>query len=68
MIAIRSRNGIRPDSTVRIIASDADLYVAVIDEKIISKIGPRYDVGNLVPPNFHVATSGKDYCVWEKIQ
>ncbi|KAJ8618978.1 hypothetical protein MRB53_015164 [Persea americana] len=68
LIAIRSRNGIRPDSTVRVIASDADLYVAVIDEKIISKIGPRYDVGNLVPPNFHVATSGKDYCVWEKNQ
>lgn len=66
LVAIRSRNGIRPDSTCRIIASDADLYLAAIDEKIISKIGPRYDVGNLVPPGFHIVASGKDYAVWER--
>lgn len=47
-------------------ASDADLYVAMIDGKIMVKIGTRYDVGNLIPSNFKVATSGKDYCVWEK--
>lgn len=66
LIAIRSRNGIRPDSNCRIIASDADLYLAAIDEKIISKIGSRYDVGNLVPPGFHVSASGNNYAVWEK--
>jgi alpha-amylase len=66
LIAIRSRNGIRPTSSVRILASDADLYVAAIDEKIIAKIGPRYEVGNLVPPTFQLATSGNDYAVWEK--
>ncbi|XP_021831731.1 alpha-amylase-like [Prunus avium] len=66
LIAIRSRNGIKPDSTLRILASDADLYVAAIDEKIIAKIGSRYDVGNLVPPTYQIATSGKDYAVWEK--
>ncbi|KAL5705734.1 alpha-amylase [Ranunculus cassubicifolius] len=66
LAAIRSRNGITPNSSVHIIASDADLYIAAIDEKIIVKIGSRYDVGNLVPPNFKVVTSGKDYALWEK--
>ncbi|KAK3028283.1 hypothetical protein RJ639_037460 [Escallonia herrerae] len=64
--AIRTRNGIRATSLVQIMASDPDLYVAMIDGKIIAKIGARYDVGNLVPPNFQIATRGKDYCVWEK--
>ncbi|KAI5314609.1 hypothetical protein L3X38_043785 [Prunus dulcis] len=66
LIAIRSRNRIKPDSALRILACDADLYVAAIDEKIIAKIGSRYDVGNLVPPTYQNATSGKDYAVWEK--
>ncbi|KAJ0980987.1 hypothetical protein J5N97_009242 [Dioscorea zingiberensis] len=66
LTTIRSRNGINPRSKVRIIAADSDLYLAAIDEKIISKIGPRYDVGNLVPSNFKIAASGDDYCVWEK--
>ncbi|XP_062158534.1 alpha-amylase-like [Alnus glutinosa] len=66
LVAIRLRNGINSRSTVQIIASDADLYVAGIDDKIFMKIGPRFEVGNLVPSNFHVATSGQDYAVWEK--
>ncbi|CBI32414.3 alpha-amylase [Vitis vinifera] len=67
LIIIRSRNRIKPNSAVRILASDSDLYVAAIDGKIIVKIGPRFDVGNLVPKSFKkIATSGKDYCVWEK--
>ncbi|XP_039127119.1 LOW QUALITY PROTEIN: alpha-amylase isozyme 3C-like [Dioscorea cayenensis subsp. rotundata] len=63
---IRFRNGINPRSKTRIITSDGNLYLAAIDEKIITKIGSRYDVGNLVPSNFRIATSGNDYCVWEK--
>jgi alpha-amylase len=66
LVAIRLRNGINSRSTVQITASDADLYVAGIDDKIFMKIGPRVEVGNLVPSNFHVATSGQDYAVWEK--
>lgn len=66
VIAIRNRNGIKPTSSLRILASDSDLYVAAVDEKIIVKIGPRYDVGNLVPSGYRIATSGNDYCVWEK--
>ncbi|KAF5195475.1 Alpha-amylase [Thalictrum thalictroides] len=66
LVAIRFRNGIKPDSTLRIIAADADLYVAAIDEKIIAKIGSKSDVGNLVPQDFQIAASGTDYTVWEK--
>ncbi|KAK7321693.1 hypothetical protein VNO77_32566 [Canavalia gladiata] len=62
--SIRLQNGINEKSTVNILAADADLYVAKIDNKIIVKIGPKMDLGNLIPPNFHVATSGKDYAVW----
>lgn len=66
LTAIRTRNGIKTTSTVNILAADADLYMAGIDEKIIVKIGPKMDLGNLLPPNYKVATSGKDYAVWEK--
>ncbi|WOL20228.1 hypothetical protein Cni_G29033 [Canna indica] len=63
---IRTRNGIHPGSTLKILAADADVYVAMIDGKMISKIGSRLDLGNLIPSDFHVAASGTDYCVWEK--
>ncbi|CAL5383714.1 unnamed protein product [Camellia sinensis] len=66
LAAIRRRNGIGATSTVKIMAADADLYVAMVDDKIIVKIGPKLDLGNLIPPNFHVSTSGNDYAVWEK--
>lgn len=66
LATIRSRNGIHPGSSLRIMVSDSDLYVAAIDEKIIAKIGPRYDVGNVVPSNYRIVASGNDYCVWEK--
>ncbi|XP_065014468.1 alpha-amylase type B isozyme-like isoform X1 [Musa acuminata AAA Group] len=62
----RTRNGIHSGSALNILASDADLYMAMIDGKILTKLGSRYDVGNLVPSNFHVVASGNDYCVWEK--
>ncbi|KAK1373577.1 Alpha-amylase [Heracleum sosnowskyi] len=54
-------NGISATSRVQIVASDADLYVAKIDDKIYVKIGSKYDVGDLVPPNYKVFTSGDDY-------
>ncbi|KAL8476709.1 hypothetical protein ACS0TY_029128 [Phlomoides rotata] len=64
--AIRARNGITSTSKVEILAADADLYVAKIDDKIITKIGPKMDLGNLIPPNFQVSASGNNYAVWEK--
>jgi alpha-amylase len=67
LAAIRSRNGIHSGSKLQILVADGDLYVAVIDEKVIIKLGPRLDVGNLLPPGFHVVAHGDNYCVWEKI-
>ncbi|MQL00577.1 hypothetical protein EI005_25565 [Escherichia coli] len=63
---IRKRNGINPTSIVNILTVEADLYMAEIDNKIIVKIGPKQDLGNLLPPNVQVATSGQDYAVWER--
>ncbi|KAH6831964.1 alpha-amylase-like protein [Perilla frutescens var. hirtella] len=63
--AIRARNGITATSKVEILAADADLYVAKIDGKIITKIGPKNDLGNLIPPEFKSAATGVDYAVWE---
>lgn len=63
--SIRVRNGINEKSSVKIMASEGDLYVAKIDNKIMVKIGPKMDLGNLIPSNLHVATSGQDYAVWE---
>ena len=65
LTAIRLRNGINVKSNVNILAADGDLYVAKVDNKIIVKIGPKMDLGNLIPSNFRVATSGQDYAVWE---
>ncbi|KAG7024254.1 Alpha-amylase, partial [Cucurbita argyrosperma subsp. argyrosperma] len=64
--AIRGRNGIGERSTVNIMASDGDLYVAGIDGKIIMKIGPNTNLGNLVPSDYELAASGMQYAVWEK--
>ncbi|GMH04036.1 hypothetical protein Nepgr_005875 [Nepenthes gracilis] len=66
LAAVRRRNGIDESSTVSIMAAEADVYVAMIDGKIIVKIGPRYGVKNLIPSEFDIATSGEGYCVWEK--
>ncbi|MED6114267.1 hypothetical protein PIB30_078674 [Stylosanthes scabra] len=63
--AIRKRNGITATSTINILAAEADLYMANIDNKIIVKIGPNGNLGNLLPSNAQVATKGQDYAVWE---
>ena len=66
LAGIRARNGISATSRLRILVAEADLYVAVVDEKVMVKIGTRNDVGNVVPSDFHQVAHGKDYCVWEK--
>ena len=63
---MRRRNGIGAGSKVEILAAEANLYVAKIDDKIITKIGAEMDLGNLIPPDFKVAADGNDYAVWEK--
>jgi len=65
LTSIRKKNGITATSSVNILAAESDLYMANIDNKIIVKIGPKLDLGNLLPSNPQVATSGQDYAVWE---
>lgn len=66
LVAIRNKNGIGNTSSVTIKVAESDLYVANIDDKVIMKIGPKQDVGTLVPSNFALAYSGLDFAVWEK--
>ncbi|WJX09463.1 alpha-amylase [Trifolium repens] len=35
------------------------------DNKVFVKLGPKTDLRNLNPSNFHVSASGQDYAVWE---
>ncbi|KAK3121530.1 hypothetical protein QOZ80_8BG0655500 [Eleusine coracana subsp. coracana] len=63
---VRSRNGIHPGSKLEILKAENDIYIAKIDGKVITKLGPRMDLGNLVPSGFRVVTSGNSYAVWEK--
>lgn len=66
LVEIRKRNGISNISSVAIKAAESDLYLAMVDDKVIMKIGPKLDVGTLVPSNFALAYSGIDCAVWEK--
>lgn len=68
LIALRKRNNINANSSCRIVTAEGDLYMAAIDERIVMKIGARYDVGKLAPPSpeFRIVASGNDYCVWER--
>ena len=66
LVSIRNRHGIKPDSELRIIKADADLYLAEIDGKVIVKIGSRYDCEHLIPEGFQVVAHGDGYAVWEK--
>lgn len=63
---LRRNKGISETSKVQILAADSGLYLAKIDEKIIVKIGPNGDLGNLIPPDYQLVHSGLDYAVWEK--
>ena len=38
--------------------AESDLYVAMVDERVVAKIGPRFDVGGVVPPGFKIAAHG----------
>ncbi|XP_019155877.1 PREDICTED: alpha-amylase-like isoform X2 [Ipomoea nil] len=64
LISIRNSNGISETSAIEILAADADLYVAKIDGKVTVKIGPKEDVGNLIPPGLSPVASGQGYAVW----
>ncbi|KAJ9166235.1 hypothetical protein P3X46_021013 [Hevea brasiliensis] len=64
--SIRKTYGISETSTVKILAAESDLYMAMINDNVIMKIVPKLDLGNLLPSNFELATPGQDYAVWVK--
>ncbi|CAN4122685.1 unnamed protein product [Withania somnifera] len=66
LASIRKRNGISETSSLQILAADSDLYVAMVDEKVIVKLIPKTDLGSLIPFDYQVAATGQDYTVWEK--
>ncbi len=68
-IAVRQRAGIRADSKLEILAAEKDMYVACINGNVTLKLGPRFDMGNLVPrkeDGWVLAAAGNDFAVWEK--
>ncbi|KAI7843850.1 hypothetical protein COHA_002401 [Chlorella ohadii] len=69
LIAVRQRAGIQADSKLEILAAEKDMYVARINGNVTLKLGPRYDMGNLVPrkeDGWALAAAGNDFAVWEK--
>ncbi|GJN33798.1 hypothetical protein PR202_gb22422 [Eleusine coracana subsp. coracana] len=66
LAAVRKRNGINAGSKLRILVAESDLYVAMVDGRVITKIGPRYHVDEMIPKGFRIVASGDNYCVWEK--
>lgn len=64
--SIRKAYGISETSSVKILAAESDLYMAMINDNVIMKIGPKMDLGDLLPSDFELATPGQDYAVWVK--
>lgn len=67
LMRIRACAKVCCESTVVIHRADSDIYVATIDDTLIVKLGPRYDVPDELAylfDGFDLATSGMDYAVW----
>lgn len=69
LIDVRRRNGIHAASKLEILCAEADMYVARIDDRVTLKMGPRFDMGGLLPSpdTSKLACSGMDYAVWETL-
>ncbi|KAL6750310.1 glycoside hydrolase superfamily [Haematococcus lacustris] len=69
LAALRHRQGLHSRSKLQVLCAEADMYVACIDGKVTVKLGPRFDMGALVPSSsqgWKLAVTGKDFAVWEK--
>ena len=65
----RQRNGINARSNVEVLLADHDLYVSKVDERLLVKLGPRFDMGWLAPKDedgWKMCASGPNYAVWER--
>ncbi|EYU22438.1 hypothetical protein ABFS82_05G010800 [Erythranthe guttata] len=65
LISVRKRNTINCRSRVTIIKAERDVYAAIVDEKLIMKIGPGHYEPTTGAENWSVAVEGRDYKVWE---
>ena len=68
-VSLRQRAGIQADSKLEILAAEHDMYVARINGNVTVKLGPRYDMGSLVPrkeEGWALVVTGNDFAVWEK--
>ena len=68
-MALRKRAGIRADSKLEILCAEGDMYVARCNGNVTIKMGPRYDMGGLVPKEsdgWKMAAKGQDFAIWEK--
>ncbi|KAH9532111.1 hypothetical protein CY35_19G072200 [Sphagnum magellanicum] len=70
LVQIRKRNFINAESKVTILLAESDMYVANIADRVILKLGPRMDMGRLVPSaqDWKLASYGDRFAVWESRQ
>jgi alpha-amylase len=63
LIGVRRANGIHVRSDVKILRADKLLYAAMIDERVVMKIGPE----NFTPGKaWRQVAAGNCWCVWER--
>ncbi|XP_038693855.1 alpha-amylase 3, chloroplastic-like [Tripterygium wilfordii] len=65
LISVRNRNKIHCRSMVKIIKAERDVYAAIIDKKVVMKIGPGSFEPSSVPARWTLAIERQDYKVWE---
>ena len=66
-LSCRKRNNITSRSKLSITTCDADLYLANIDDRLIVKLGPRFDLGDQLPKDgWKLAEAGQDFAIWER--
>ncbi|MEW5302344.1 MAG: hypothetical protein WDW36_005141 [Sanguina aurantia] len=69
LVGVRRRNNLQADSRLRILCAESDMYVAEVAGRVVVKLGPRLDMGPLLPrqaDGWHLATEGNDFAVWER--
>jgi ATPase subunit of ABC transporter with duplicated ATPase domains len=52
-----------------ILAAEGDLYMAAVGDRLVVKMGPRFDIGDLLPKEeegWALGCAGGDYAVWVK--
>lgn len=69
LLRARCDAGLRADSKIEILAANPDLYVARVNDALVCKLGPRFDMGPLLPKaseGWKMVASGENWAVWER--